>query len=126
MKKLTHAIVLGAAMLSWNAAVNAAGEVATITGPPPALEAVSRLPNPFGLTPLDDRMLAGKRGGALALNDMKLKGVVADNLANQVVTGSNVNSDGALAGAARQPKVIQKNGTNLHNQNATIVNVHLQ
>ncbi len=126
MRKLTHAVVLGAAMLPWSAAVNAAGEVVTMTGPPPVVEASTRTPNPFGITPLDDRTLAVKRGGAAALNDMKLKAVVADNSANQVVTGSNVISDGALAGAAGLPMVIQNTGNNVLIQNATIVNVHLQ
>ena len=127
MKRLTHAIVLGAATLSWSVAVNAAGEAVAIAAPPPAIDpAPARGPNPLGLTPLDDRTLAGKRGGAVTLNDMKLKAVVADNSANQVVTGSNVISDGALAGSAGLPMVIQNSGNNVLIQNANIVNVHLQ
>jgi hypothetical protein len=125
MKTLTHAFVLGAATLSWSAAANAAGEV--VATPLPAAQiAASSAPNPLGIKPLDSGTLAGKRGGTLTLNDMKLKGVVADNSASHVVTGSNVISEGALSGAAGLPMVIQNSGNNVLIQNATIVNVQLQ
>jgi len=127
MKILTHTVVLGAALLSWSAAANAAGEAVAVSPPSPAVEiAPSPAPNPLGIRPLDNQSLASKRGGAVTLNDMKLKGVVADNSANHVATGSNVISDGAFAGSAGLPMVIQNSGNNVLIQNATIVNVQLQ
>ncbi|KQV90146.1 hypothetical protein [Rhizobacter sp. Root1221] len=135
MKTLTHTLVLGAASLvslTWSAAVHAADEVVAVSTPPPAEAAAPAAatpavaPNPLGIKPLDSRSLAAKRGGSVTINDMKLKGVVADNSATNVVTGGNVISDGALAGSAGLPTVIQNSGNNVLIQNATIVNVQLK
>ena len=79
----------------------------------PAAAALATAPNPLGIKPLDSQSLAARRGGSLTLNDMKLKGVVADNSAINVVTGGNVISDGALAGSAGLPTVIQNSGNNV-------------
>ena len=126
MKTLTHTLVLGAASLSWSATVHAAGEEVTMATPPPVELAAPSAPNPLGITPLGNQSLAGKRGGTLTLNDMKLKGVVAGNSATNVVTGNNALSDGALAGSAGLSTVIQNSGNNVLIQNATIVNVQLK
>lgn len=102
----------------------AAPAEAAATAPPEA-PAPPRI-NPFGVKPVDLVSLAGKRGGANVLNDMKLKGVVADNQASHLTTGNNVLSDGALSGAAGLPMVIQNSGNNVLIQNATIVNVQVK
>ena len=73
-----------------------------------------------------ERALAAQRGGAAALSVMKLKGLVADNQAINVVTGNNTISEGAFSGAAGLPMVIQNSGNNVLIQNATIVNVHVK
>ncbi|MCG5261301.1 hypothetical protein EM868_01980 [Cupriavidus gilardii] len=68
--------------------------------------------------------LADIRGGAeVVVNDMRLAGVVADNTANRVITGSNAISEGAFANASGLPTVIQNTGANTLIQNATILNV---
>lgn len=80
----------------------------------------------LGTKPLDLKTLASTRGGTDVFNDMQLKGVVADNRAVNVTTGNNVISDGAFAGAAGLPMVIQNSGNNVLIQNATIVNVQVK
>ncbi|WP_064574501.1 hypothetical protein [Cupriavidus gilardii] len=74
--------------------------------------------------PVDTAALNEIRGGAeVVVNDMRLAGVVADNTANRVITGSNAISDGAFANASGLPTVIQNTGANTLIQNATILNV---
>ncbi|MBO4122372.1 hypothetical protein J5T34_16730 [Cupriavidus gilardii] len=74
--------------------------------------------------PVGTDALADIRGGAeVVVNDMRLAGVVADNTANRVITGSNAISDGAFANASGLPTVIQNTGANTLIQNATILNV---
>lgn len=74
--------------------------------------------------PVGTEALADIRGGAeVVVNDMRLAGVVADNTANRVITGSNAISDGAFANASGLPTVIQNTGANTLIQNATILNV---
>jgi hypothetical protein len=83
--------------------------------------------NPFAEQPLlDDQTLDARRGGTEVVNDMKLNGVVSDNQAYNLVTGSNSITEGAFAGASGLPTVIQNSGNNVLIQNATIVNVQLQ
>lgn len=80
----------------------------------------------FGAPPLGNSALAASRGGAQVVSDMRLKGVVADNEAINVATGSNLITDGAFANAAGVPMVIQNSGNNVLIQNATIVNVQMK
>jgi hypothetical protein len=83
-------------------------------------------PNPWGLKPIDVKALAAKRGGADVVNDMLLKGVVADTRASNLTTGSNVIADGAFTGTVGLPMVIQNSGNGVLIQNATIVNVQVK
>ena len=76
--------------------------------------------------PVAADVLATHRGGAQTLNDMKLDGVVADNHAVNLATGSNTISDGAFTNAAGLPLVVQNSGNNVLIQNATIVNLQLK
>ena len=82
----------------------------------------------FGSATLDAARLERQRGGASpqVFNDMQLDGVVADNRAVDVVTGSNAISTGALSGASGLPLIVQNSGNNVLIQNATIVNVQLK
>lgn len=84
------------------------------------------LPNPLGLKPIAAKTLAKQRGGTEIASEMVLKGVVSDNRAVNVSTGSNSIADGALANASGLPMIIQNTGNNVLIQNATIVNVQLK
>jgi hypothetical protein len=67
------------------------------------------------------------RGGAdLHLNDIKSDGVVTDNQAYNLTTGSNWVTDGSFAGASGFPTVVQNSGNNVLIQNATIINLQVQ
>lgn len=96
----------------------------------PQPKAAASPPAPMGTVlagfgkPVGTDALADIRGGAeVVVNDMRLAGVVADNTANRVITGSNAISDGAFANASGLPTVIQNTGANTLIQNATILNV---
>jgi hypothetical protein len=80
----------------------------------------------FGVKPVELKVLARKRGGADVINDMQLKGVVADNRAVNVTTGGNFITEGAFANTAGLPMVVQNTGNNVLIQNATIVNVQVK
>ena len=83
-------------------------------------------PNPLGLKAVDAKALAAERGGAEVLNDMTLKGVVADTSASNLTTGSNVIADGAFTGTVGLPMVIQNTGNGVLIQNATIINLQVK
>ena len=110
----------GVAALVWSIAAPAAAELAKDSTPPQAPEVRT---SAFGM-PVT--ALGSARGGTDVFNDMKLKGVVADNQAANLSTGGNVIADGAFSGASGLPMVIQNSGNNVLIQNATIVNVQLQ
>ena len=82
--------------------------------------------NLMGMKPLDLKTLEKRRGAADVYNDMQLKGVVANNQAINVATGNNLITDGAFAGTAGVPMVVQNSGSNVLIQNATIVNVQVK
>ncbi len=100
------------------------GPVPTAAQVAPAAVAPVRV-GPLGVA-VDAKVLATKRGGADVVNDMQLKGVVADNRAINVTTGSNYITEGAFAGTAGLPMVVQNSGNNVLIQNATIVNVQVK
>jgi hypothetical protein len=90
--------------------------------PAPALQA----PAPASAA-LSDERLAQLRGGTdTPWSDMKLNGTVGSNAASNVVTGSNIITDGAFSNASGMPMVIQNSGANVLIQNATIVNVQFK
>ena len=101
---------------------NTAVAAQTTAGPSAQGQTVAVLAG-FG-KPVDTAALNEIRGGAeVVVNDMRLAGVVADNTANRVITGSNAISDGAFANASGLPTVIKNTGANTLIQNATILNV---
>jgi hypothetical protein len=113
------------------AAVMAAAETHAQLLPVEPVVSVQQLPElarfkPFNSTPMAHRTLAGRRGGDGVLNQNRLKGVVADNSASHLTTGSNTISEGAFAGASGLPMVIQNSGNNVLIQNSTIVNVQIK
>lgn len=99
----------------------------SITAPSPVVgSAQIGAVNPLGNAAVSEQALAQQRGGTLVVNDMNLNGVVTDNQAYNLNTGSNTISDGAFSGANGIPMVIQNSGNNVLIQNATIVNVQVQ
>lgn len=127
-------MTLATAMLAAGASTSGAAEgtapVAEPAALPPAEAAAPPVAapraNPFGVKPVEPSALGRKRGGTNVLNEMKLKGVVADNQASHLTTGNNVLSDGAFSGSSGMPMVIQNSGNNVLIQNATIVNVQVK
>lgn len=73
--------------------------------------------------------LSNSRGGAdVNLYDIKSNsdGVVSNNQASNLTTGSNWITDGSLAGASGFSTVVQNSGNNVLIQNATIINLQVQ
>ena len=80
---------------------------------------------------MDIDALEQQRGGTdlgtvVPLGGIVTNGVVSDNRAIDVVTGSNAIREGSFANASGIPIVIQNTGANVLIQNATIVNVQLR
>jgi hypothetical protein len=86
----------------------------------------ARQANPLGVKALGAKALAAERGGTEVLNDMTLKGVVADTRASNLNTGNNVIADGAFTGTVGLPMVIQNSGNGVLIQNATIINLQVK
>lgn len=80
----------------------------------------------FGTPMASDRLAESRGGFDMVKNDMQLSGLVANNAAINVMSGSNFITDGAFANASGLPTVIQNSGSNVLIQNATIVNVQFQ
>ncbi|KQX02181.1 hypothetical protein ASC94_05165 [Massilia sp. Root418] len=124
-----------AAAAAADSAAAAAAESAAASGstagdaaaPAPAGPAVLPAPAVLFGAPLDERRLAGLRGGSdTPWSDMKLQGAVSGNSAAAVATGANLITQGAFSNAAGLPMVIQNSGANVLIQNATIVNVQFR
>ena len=118
------------ATLSWAGPARALEPAADPAQPPAPSAGAAPAPQRAGLLlsakPVAADVLAAHRGGAQTINDIKLDGVVADNHAVNLATGSNSISDGAFANAAGLPLVVQNSGNNVLIQNATIVNLQLK
>ena len=121
MKAITHSrwlmvtTLLGAALLPLQAGAEEAGQAATM-----------RAGEVFGTVAVDSQDLAISRGGAEVLNDLKNDGVVSQNAAIGVTTGSNMVNEGSFAGAAGFSTVVQNSGNNVLIQNATVINVQVK
>jgi hypothetical protein len=71
--------------------------------------------------------LEAYRGGFdLVKNDMQLSGSVANNSTYNVVSGSNLITQGSFANANGFPTVVQNSGSNVLIQNATIINLQYE
>lgn len=76
---------------------------------------------------IDTEVLETQRGGSdLHLSEIHAAGSVSEVQAHDLVTGHNIVSDNALAGAAGLPMVIQNSGNGVLIQNAVILNVQVQ
>lgn len=74
--------------------------------------------------PMPDTVLAQYRGGhAFTFNAQHLNATLFDNEASNNLTGSNLITGDAFAGASGIPTVIQNSGNNVIIQNATILNI---
>lgn len=85
--------------------------------------------NVFGIAAVDSEDLAISRGGAeldITLSEARAAGLVSDNHASNLTTGSNYVNDGSLAGASGFSTVVQNSGNNVLIQNATVINVKVQ
>lgn len=82
----------------------------------------------LGVAAMSSDELDIQRGGAetQVLNDSALNGVVSENHAYNLNTGSNLVTEGSFAGASGFATVIQNSGNNVLIQNSTIVNLHVQ
>lgn len=132
MPSVNRACLVGLAAFAWYTGSGLAlakdDTLAQATpSPPRAVPSESALarPSPLGGKPVGLAVLAAGRGGTQVLNDMRLKGIVANNQASQLTTGANMISEGAFSGAAGLPMVIQNSGNNVLIQNATIVNLQI-
>ncbi len=83
---------------------------------------------PFGNSAITSEALDVYRGGTeiSVENDNFLSGVVGDNQAYNLTTGSNLITEGSLAGASGLSTVIQNSGNNVLIQNSTIVNLQVK
>lgn len=88
--------------------------------PPIALEV-----NGMG-SPVNTARLDNYRGGTEISNLIIPKGLVQDNAAVNVATGTNSITGGAFSNASGFPMAIQNSGANVLIQNAMIVNIQLQ
>lgn len=82
--------------------------------------------NPLGIKPVEAKALDIRRGGADVVNEMMLKGVVAENRASNLTTGSNAITEGSFAGVVGIPVVVQNSGNGVLIQNATIINLQVK
>lgn len=92
---------------------------------PTTVTAASEL---FGVAAVDSSALDANRGGTemQVLNKNALDGVVSDNQAYNLTTGSNWVTSGSFADSSGLSTVIQNSGNNVLIQNATIINLQVQ
>lgn len=96
---------------------------------PASVHAEEALPDTieFGGVPLDANVLDSQRGGSdQHLSEIIAVGSVSEVEAHNVVTGYNIVSEGALAGASGMPMFIQNSGNGVLIQNSVILNVEVQ
>jgi len=92
-----------------------------------ALPDIAAPVNPALGAPVQRDQLEAQRGGTDTVNNtMRLDGGVHDNVAHNVVTGSNTIDAGSFANMSGIPTVIQNSGANVLIQNATIINLQLK
>lgn len=123
MKHAPSMIALSVALLATcgsSGIVRAAGNEADV-----ALLAFSQ-----GPSVVDNAVLAEQRGGAdvheLQLSKIWANGSVSEVQAYDLVTGSNIVSEGSLANASGMPMLIQNSGNGVLIQNAVILNVEVR
>lgn len=124
MKKLLPLLTLGSAVAAFlvgttSAMADETAQAAERPAAPSAAEAL--FANPL---PADE--LSGNRGGAdLHISDVRAVGTMTEIAVSDVVTGHNMITDGALAGANGFPMFIQNTGNGVLIQNAVVVNLEM-
>jgi hypothetical protein len=134
MKKVLPLLTLGFAV----AAVGGGPAWAEETAPPEAIvdvtvSIVAETSDPTQVTEplfagrvLGDDELAENRGGAnTEFSTIRAVGTVSEVTASDLVTGHNIITNGALAGASGLPMFIQNSGNGVLIQNAVIVNLDM-
>ena len=123
MKHAPSMIALSVALLATcgsSGIVRAAGNEAGV-----ALLAFSQ-----GPSVVDNSVLAEQRGGAdvheVQLSKIWANGSVSEVQAYDLVTGSNIVSEGSLANASGMPMLIQNSGNGVLIQNVVILNVEVR
>lgn len=119
--KRSRWLIVGTLLINavgWSVQVNADGAVGPIAQSSLTL---------FEAAAVDSEKLAISRGGAeLNLYDIKSDGLVSNNQASNLTTGSNWITEGSFAGAAGFSTVVQNSGNNVLIQNPTIINLQVQ
>lgn len=101
-------------------------QVPTIATSVPKAAGISANATGLGAT-IDNSKLNQYRGGSdIVNNTMNLSGAVKENIATNVVTGTNSIANGAFSNASGIPTVVQNSGNNVLIQAATIVNVQFK
>lgn len=124
MKKLSPLLTLGSAVAVFLAGTTSAmadetPDAVTPAAAPSAAEALFE--NPL---PADE--LSGNRGGADShVSEIRAVGTMTEVAVSDVVTGHNLITDGALAGANGFPMFIQNTGNGVLIQNAVVVNLEM-
>ena len=127
MRTLTRSVALGFVALSGLQSGLAIAGAEDRDGNPIYFEQTGvQRSNPLGIKPVELKALDVRRGGTDVVNEMMLKGVVADNKASHLTTGSNVIADGAFSNTVGLPLVVQNTGNGVLIQNATIINLQLK
>lgn len=123
MKHATTMIALSVALLATCGSAriaHAAGDVGS-----PAVHAF-----PQGAAEVETSVLEAQRGGAdvheVQLSKIWADGKVSEVQAYDLVTGSNIVSEGSLANASGMPMLIQNSGNGVLIQNAVILNVEVR
>lgn len=92
-----------------------------------AEETTNRLVTGLAGKVVDPEVLAGQRGGAdTHLSEIRALGSVSEVQVQDVVTGHNIVTESALAGASGMPMFIQNSGNGVLIQNSVILNVEVQ
>lgn len=126
---LVKAVYVVALTACWSGSAIAAEVLPSTDAPGFLSTSASPAPLPFSgsYSAVDVSKLGELRGGSdRVASDQKIGGAVADNVAMNVVSGSNSISAGAFANSSGIPIIIQNSGANVLIQNATIINLQLK
>ena len=123
MKHATSMIALSVALLATCGSVGSARAAGLGAGDSPLAFAQSA-------NAVDTAVLAEARGGTdvhdVQLSKIWANGQVSEVQAYDLVTGSNIVSEGSLANASGMPMLIQNSGNGVLIQNAVILNVEVR
>lgn len=131
MKTIMHSrwLIVGALLVNtacWPLQAGA-DEVAQATTKEIAGNTAGSAADIFGSAAVDTENLAISRGGAeVNLFDVKSEGLVSNNSASNLSTGSNWVTEGSFAGASGFSTVVQNSGNNVLIQNATVINLQVK